>query len=79
MKKMYAKALYHDDRATLDDLREAVTTLEDTVRVSRRVLGQAHPTVEGVENALEDSRAKLRAREKQASSGAVSLAMCSAD
>ena len=30
-------ALYQDDGATLDDLREAVTTLEDTERIARRV------------------------------------------
>ena len=33
-----------DDAATLDDLREAVTTLEDAERIARRVLGGAHPT-----------------------------------
>ena len=32
-------ALYQDPRATLDDLREAVTTLEDTERIARRVFG----------------------------------------
>ena len=32
-----------DDGATLDDLREAVTTLEETERTARRVLGGAHP------------------------------------
>jgi hypothetical protein len=29
MKQVYATALYKDPTATLDDLREAVTTLED--------------------------------------------------
>ena len=32
----YARALCQADRATLDDLREAVTTLEDTDRIARR-------------------------------------------
>ena len=32
-------ALYDNDDATLDDLREAVTTLEDVERIARRVLG----------------------------------------
>ena len=59
----YARALYHDDSATLDDLREAVTTLEDVGRIARRVLGGAHPTTEWIEEALEDARAALRARE----------------
>ena len=36
-----------DPGATLDDLREAVATLEDVERIARRVLGGAHPlTVE---------------------------------
>jgi len=35
----YADALYTDPGATLDDLREAVTTLEETTRTARRVFG----------------------------------------
>ena len=56
-------ALYKDDSATLDDLREAVTTLEDTERTARRVLGGAHPLIGGIEFSLEKARAALRARE----------------
>ena len=59
----YAKALYRDDRATLDNLREAVTTLEDTERTARRVFGGTHPTVVDIENDLRMSRVFLRARE----------------
>ena len=59
----YARALYKDDGATLDDVREAVTTLEDTRRIARRVLGGAHPLTKGIENALQYARAILRARE----------------
>ena len=40
MRATYAKALYEDDGATLDDLREAVDTYEDTERTARRVLGE---------------------------------------
>ena len=43
MRLSYAVALHEDPGATLDDLREAVTTLEDTDRIARRVLGGAHP------------------------------------
>ena len=57
----YARALYDDPDATLDDLCEAVTTLEDTERIARRVFGGAHPTTASVECALETSRAMLRA------------------
>ena len=58
-----AQTLYEDDGATLDDLHEAVTTLEDTDRIARRVLGGAHPLVEAIEWHLRNARAALRARE----------------
>ena len=64
--------LYSDPAATLDDLREAVTTLEDAERIARRVLGRAHPTTAGIELSLRNARAKLRAREP-VPPGAVSL------
>ena len=63
MEKFYAEALYKDPDATLDDLREAVTTLEDAARIARRVLGGAHPTTVGIEDTLQDAQATLRARE----------------
>ena len=59
----YALSLYKDAGATLDDLREAVTTLEDTERIARRVLGGAHPDVELIEESMQESRAALCARE----------------
>ena len=49
MRWIYAKALYKDDGATLDDLREAVTTLVEIEPIARRVLGGAHPLVEAIE------------------------------
>ena len=58
-----AEALYRDDDAALDDVREAVTTLEDAERIARRVLGGAHPTTERIEDELREARAALRARE----------------
>ena len=60
---IYARALYEDDCATLDDLREAVTTLEDTARAARRVLGGSYPATNGIEASLQNARATLRARE----------------
>ena len=63
MRGMYATAFYLDKGATLDDLREAVTTLEDVERTARRVLGGAHPTTTAAEAALQNLRAVLRARE----------------
>ena len=63
LQQNYGMVLYRDPAATLDDLREAVTTLEDTERIARRVLGGAHPTTAGIEDELRDARADLRARE----------------
>ena len=53
----------------LDDFRESVTTLEETVRTARRVLGGAHPLTSAIEDNLRDARAALRAREATQSSG----------
>ena len=60
---IYAKALCDDPDATLADLREAVTTLEDSERIARRVLGGAHPMTDGIEVAQGAARDALRARE----------------
>ena len=61
---MYALALYEDASATLDDFREALTTLEDAGRIARRVLGGAHPLTKAIELALQRSRAALIARQE---------------
>ena len=63
MRMGYAWALCDDPSATLDDLREAVTTLEVAARIARRVPGGAHPLVVKIERALRRSRATLRAHE----------------
>ena len=63
MRKGFARALYMDADATLDDLREAATTLEDAGRTARRVLGCAHPTTAGIEHYWRETQATLRARE----------------
>jgi hypothetical protein len=63
IKSVYARALCEASAATLDDLREAVETLEDTERTARRVLGGAHPLTAEIEEDLRFSRAALRARE----------------
>ena len=55
----YARALYYDEGATLEDLREAVTTLEDTERTARRVFGGAHPVTVQMEDGLREARASL--------------------
>ena len=60
---LYARALFGDAAASLDDLREAVTTLEDLERTSRRVFGGAHPLSTIMEDSLREARATLRTRE----------------
>ena len=63
MRWIYAQSFYTDASASLDDLREAVTTLGESEPIARRVLGSAHPTTRGIERALQNARAALRARE----------------
>ena len=63
MKRVYVMALGKDPAATLDDLREAVTTLEDTEQIARRVLGGAHPLTGRIEFRLREAREELAARE----------------
>ena len=72
MKKVYADTLCDDPGATLDDLRESVTTLEEIERTARRVFGGAHPNVRLMVEFLRTARAKLRARQ-EAASGDVSV------
>ena len=64
MRWNYADALRRDSRrdgkATLDALREAVTTLEEIERIARRVLGGAHPLTVQIETNLREVRAALQ-------------------
>ena len=52
-------SLFADGGATLDELREAVTTLEDVEPIARRVLGGAHPTALSIEATLRIVRGML--------------------
>ena len=63
MRSIHAAALCNDTSATLNDFREAVTTLEDAERTARRVLGSVHPLTKAIEDGLRDARAAPRARE----------------
>ena len=67
MRMNYAHMLCTDANATLGDLREAVTTLEDAERISRRVFGGAHPHTASIERSSRYARAALRARETSSS------------
>ena len=60
MRGCYAEALYRDDGATLDDLRESVATFEDTARIARRIFGSAHPFTAQLEQCLQNAQEMLR-------------------
>ena len=64
MRQIYAEALYADEGAMLEDLREAVTMLDDIARTARRVFGGSHPVTAGIDVALRNARAVLRASEE---------------
>ena len=64
----YARSLFDDPTATLDDLHEAVTMLEDAGRIARRVMGGAHPLTVDIEGELRNARAALHARETPSTS-----------
>ena len=68
MRWNYARVLYENTAAALDDLREAMTTLEEIERIARRVFGGAHPLTSAIEEDLKLSRAALRTRETPSSS-----------
>ena len=68
MRWSLANSLHDSPSATLDDFREAVTTLEDVGRIARRVLGPSHPLVEMNDLRLRNARATARARELNVSS-----------
>ena len=63
MRTNYAMAFCADPAATLDDLREAITTLEESKRIVRRVFGGDHPLTSSIEGGLRQARALLRVRE----------------
>ena len=63
MRSVYALALCKDTGATLDDLREGVTTLEEIERIARQVFGGANPLVMQIAQNLGCARALLGARD----------------
>ena len=67
MRWTFAQTLYEDPAATLDDLREAVSTNEDAERTARRVMGGANPITLVLESVLRQARAVPRARETPSS------------
>ena len=63
MRWSYAEALCMDPAATLADVREAVTMLEEDEMIARRVFGGTHPLTLDIEYSLRNARAALRASE----------------
>ncbi len=66
MRRVYARALFVDPAATLDDVREAMTTFEEILRIARRVLGGTHPATTGIEEDLRRSRARMETQPERA-------------
>ena len=64
MRSFYAETIYADADATLDDLREAVATLEDVERTARRIFGDSYPFVLEIESELRFVRSALRRCER---------------
>jgi hypothetical protein len=62
MRTTYAQNLFKADGATLDNVREAVATLEETTRIARRVFGGTHPFTLDIEDELRDARAAHEAK-----------------
>ncbi len=62
MRWIYAIALQHDNDAPLDNLREAVATLESVANSWKRILGQAHPETPKAQDALKHARGALAER-----------------
>jgi len=63
MRKIYAKSLYEDPGAMLNDLHEAVTTLEEIEPTTRRVFGGSHPLAVAIEGNLQKARSVRRGRD----------------
>ena len=61
IRSLYAEALCRDPGATLDDICEAVATLEDTERIAGGVLGGTHPVTTVIEKNLKEARSTLAA------------------
>ena len=62
MRWLYANCLCDYKNATLDDLVEAVETLEAVAKLWKRVKGERHPETPAVLEALKVAREKLRLR-----------------
>jgi hypothetical protein len=58
-RRIQARALYLDDGAPLDDLRQAVEILEDVSLISSRLVGPGHPATLRSEKFLGQAREKL--------------------
>ena len=59
---LYANCLFDYKNSTLDDLVQAVETLEAVVKSWKRVMGERHPEMAKVLIALKEAREMLRLR-----------------
>ena len=59
MRGLYAGSQFEPDGATRTHVLEAITTLEELVRVARRVFGKSHPRAGTFQATLDDAKATL--------------------
>ena len=59
MRGLHAMALHKADDATRDEVCEAITTLEELVRIGRRVFGTSHPNTYLFQKHLVEAKATL--------------------
>ena len=59
---LYANCLFDYKNATLDDLVQAVETLEAVAKLWKRVMGERHPEMAKVLIELKEAREMLRLR-----------------
>ena len=69
----YAEALCRDPASTLDDVCEAASTLVETARTTRRVMGGAHPLTAWAERNLRYARARVSPEEWRAAARGVKI------
>lgn len=64
LRTLQARALFKDENASSDDLRQAVGILEEVFRTSSRVLGAGHPDTLEIPWCLGEAREKLALAEQ---------------
>ena len=59
LRGLYAFALRADSRASLDDVAEATTILDELSQAMLRIYGPSHPTTKSIQEDFENARSQL--------------------